>query len=233
MSIGHFEYGRAEIEYLSARDPKLGAAIARLGHVTRETDRDLFAALMQQFIGQQISMKAMRTIWQRLQQELGTVTPLTVASAEPDLLHAQGIALRKVNFMQQCARRSLSGELKLDALAQMDDDAVVAELTQLNGVGVWTAQMLLLFSLQRKDVVSFSDLAIQRGMRMLYRHRVITPKLFAKYRRRYHPYGSVASLYLWEIAGGALPELTDPASSRKVRCPKVRRIKTSTTSNKV
>jgi len=74
--------------------------------------------------------------------------------------------------------------------------------------------MLLIFSLQRPDVVSFGDLAIQRGMRMLYRHRKITRQLFEKYRRRYSPYGTTASLYLWALAGGALPDLTDPAPKR-------------------
>ena len=79
---------------------------------------------------------------------------------------------------------------------------------------MWTAEMLLIFSLQRPDVVSFGDLAIQRGMRMLYRHRKITRQLFEKYRRRYSPYGTTASLYLWALAGGALPDLTDPAPKR-------------------
>ena len=69
--------------------------------------------------------------------------------------------------------------------------------------------------MERPDIISYGDLAILRGMRMLYRHRKVTPKLFQKYRKRYSPYASVASLYLWAIAGGALPELTDPAPKSK------------------
>ena len=75
--------------------------------------------------------------------------------------------------------------------------------------------MLMTFSMQRPDIVSYSDLAIQRGMRMLYHHRTITPKLFAKYAGRYRPYGTVASLYLWAVTGGALPELKDYAPKKK------------------
>ena len=71
--------------------------------------------------------------------------------------------------------------------------------------------MLMLFSMQRSDIVSYGDLAIQRGMRMLYRHRKITRQLFEKYRKHYSPYGSVASLYLWEIAGGAIVGMKDLA----------------------
>ncbi len=77
--------------------------------------------------------------------------------------------------------------------------------------------MLMLFSMQRADVLSFGDLAIQKGMRMLYRHREITKERFERYRKRYSPYGSVASIYLWEIAGGAIDGLTDPAAVKGAR----------------
>ena len=96
----------------------------------------------------------------------------------------------------------------------MADDEVIAALSSLKGVGVWTAEMILIFCMQRQDVVSFGDLAILRGMRMLYRHREIDKAKFEKYRKRYSPYGSVASLYLWEISGGALEGVTDPAGRR-------------------
>ena len=74
---------------------------------------------------------------------------------------------------------------------------------------------MLLFCLQRPDILSYDDLAIQRGMRMVYRHRKIDKKLFEKYRRRLSPCGSVASLYFWAVAGGAIPELTDPGAKKK------------------
>ena len=82
-------------------------------------------------------------------------------------------------------------------------------------LGFSAAEMLLTFSLQRMDVMSWGDLAIHRGLRMLYRHRKITPALFARYKRRYSPYATVASLYLWAIAGGACPGLRDCAPGAK------------------
>ena len=97
----------------------------------------------------------------------------------------------------------------------MTDEEVIKELSSLKGIGVWTAEMLLLFCMQRPDIVSFGDLAIIRGMRMLYRHREIDRKKFDRYRKRYSPYGSVASLYLWAISAGAIPQLTDPAPKKK------------------
>ena len=91
----------------------------------------------------------------------------------------------------------------------MSDAEAIAALSSLKGIGVWTAEMILLFCLQRPDVLSYGDLAIQRGLRMVYHHREVTPQLFEKYRRRFSPYGSVASLYLWVVAGGAIPEMKD------------------------
>lgn len=104
-----------------------------------------------------------------------------------------------------------SGDFDLDALAEMEDREVLARLTSLRGVGPWTAEMLLIFGLRRPDVVSWGDLAILRGMRMLYRKRSIDQRTFQRLRKRYSPYGTTASLYLWAIACGALPELTDLA----------------------
>ncbi|MEG6523450.1 DNA-3-methyladenine glycosylase family protein [Desulfotomaculum sp. 1211_IL3151] len=85
----------------------------------------------------------------------------------------------------------------------MSDEDVCKRLSQIKGVGVWTAEMLMIFSMQRMNVISWGDMAIIRGLRMLYHHREITPKLFAKYKKRYSPYATVASLYLWQISHGA------------------------------
>lgn len=96
----------------------------------------------------------------------------------------------------------------------MPDEEVIRVLSSLKGIGAWTAEMILLFCMQRPDVLSYDDLAIQRGLRMLYHHRKIDRRLFEKYRRRYRPYGSVASLYLWAIAGGAIPGMRDYAPAK-------------------
>ena len=97
----------------------------------------------------------------------------------------------------------------------MSDAEVCAKLSELDGIGVWTAEMLMLHSLQRPDVLSFGDLAVQRGLRMLYHHRKITRPLFEKYRRRYSPYGSVACIYLWAVSAGAVEGLKDYAPKEK------------------
>lgn len=204
-----FEYGDEAVSYLAAWDARLAEAMTQIGHVEREVDADLFSSVMHHIIGQQISTKAQATIWARMREALGEVTPATVDAATVDELQSLGMTFRKAGYLKDFAARVLDGSFDLDTVAQMPDEEAIAALASLKGVGRWTAEMILLFCLQRPDILAFDDLAIQRGMRMLYHHRVITPKLFAKYRRRYSPYGSVASLYLWAIAGGAIPGLRD------------------------
>lgn len=210
----YFIYGATEIEYLRSRDKKLGQAIERIGLIERAVEPDLFSALIKAIVGQQISSKAQLTIWGRMQERFMPFTPEVLAAASLEEIQTCGVSNRKASYIQGIVQAILQGEIDLGALEQMTDDQVCEELTKLKGIGIWTAEMLLIFSLQRPDVVSYGDLAIQRGMRMLYRHRKLTPELFARYRKRYSPYGTVASLYLWAIAGGALPELTDPAPKK-------------------
>lgn len=211
----YFKYGEQETEYLKSRDPVLGQAIDRIGVIKREVHTELFAALVNSIVGQQISTKAQETVWKRIKDGLSEITPEKVGECTKEELQSFGISFRKAEYIKTAADRVLSGSLDLERLKEAGDEQVKNELTKLPGVGVWTAEMLMTFSMQRPDIVSYSDLAIQRGMRMLYHHRNITPKLFAKYANRYSPYGTVASLYLWAVAGGAPPELKDCAPKKK------------------
>lgn len=211
-----FAYGETELAYLRSRDARLAEAIDAIGPVEREVDDDLFSSVVHHIVGQQISTKALATIWARMRERLGIVDASHVLDAGRDGLQALGISFRKADYLLDFAERVQDGSFDLDAVAALPDEQAISALVSLKGVGRWTAEMILLFCLQRPDVLSFDDLAIQRGMRMLYHHRRITPQLFAKYRRRYSPYGSVASLYLWAIAGGAIPGMRDWApKSRK------------------
>ena len=189
--------------------------IDQVGHVEREGDPDLFSAVVHHIVGQQISTKAQATIWARMRERLGEVNARTVAAAGTAALQSVGISLRKAEYIQDFAGKVNSGAFDLQRVAALPDSEAIEALVALKGVGVWTAEMILLFCLQRPDIFSFDDLAIQRGLRMVYRHRKIDRKLFEKYRRRFSPYGSVASLYLWAVAGGAIPGKKDPAPRPK------------------
>jgi len=207
----YFEYGEREVTYLKERDPILGDAIDKIGHIYREVNPDLFTSLVSSVVGQQISAKAVATVWERMQKLFSPMTPETIGAAPLETLQSCGISFRKAVYIKGIADAVRSGSLDLEKLNALEDDEVCRTLCQLKGIGVWTAEMLMTFSMQRPDVMSIDDLAILRGLRMLYHHRKITPKLFAKYKRRYSPYATVASLYLWAIAGGEHPGFVDYA----------------------
>lgn len=189
----------------------------KIGPLHREVQPDLFAALINSIVGQQISTKAQKTIWQRIEERFAPVTPQSVCALSLEDMQACGISFRKAAYIKEVAELVAGGQLNLDSLHCMPDEQVCDSLSKLKGIGKWTAEMLMTFSMQRPDVISNGDLAILRGLRMLYRHRKISPSLFEKYKRRYSPYASIASLYLWAIAGGACPALSDPALKKGVR----------------
>ena len=212
----NFKYGKKEIDYLKSRDRRLGEIIDRIGHISWTVEPDLFSAVVQNIVAQQISGKAAESILARIGEALGEITPEIVAKTEEQTFRACGVSSRKTEYIKDFAAKIVSGEFDLAAVTKMPDAEVIAALSSLRGIGVWTAEMLLLFTLQRPDVLSYGDLGIHRGMRMIYRHRTISRALFEKYRRRLSPCGSVASLYFWMVAGGSIPELTDPAVRKRM-----------------
>jgi len=198
-----FEYGEKEITYLKSVDSILGAAIESIGPIRRPITPDLFSSLINSIVAQQISAKAAETVWLRMVERFGEITPAKIGNADTKEIQQCGISMRKATYIKDAAERIRSGELDIDSLNSMSDDQVGKKLSELKGIGIWTAEMLMTFSMQRPDIISWDDLAIHRGLRMLYRHRKITKELFRKYKRRYSPYATVASLYLWAIASGA------------------------------
>ena len=211
----YFEYSETEIAYLKSKDKKMAEVIEQVGFIKREVDTDLFSSVIHHIIGQQISTKAQATIWKRMSDRLGIVNAKTILEADPAQLQSFGMTFRKVGYIRDFADKVHSGAFDLEAISEMNDQDAIKELSLLKGIGVWTAEMILLFCLQRPDIFSYDDLAIQRGLRMVYHHRKIDRKLFEKYRRRFSPYCSVASLYLWAVSGGAIPEMKDYAPKKK------------------
>lgn len=209
-----YQYGDKEINYLKSRDKALGEMIDRIGLIEREIIPDLFTALVYSIVGQQISMKACNTVWTRMTENMDKVTPEAIVEFEIEEIQSFGMTMKKASYIKGVAESVINGELNINELYSLSDEEVCRELVKLKGIGTWTAEMLMIFSMGRHNIVSFDDLAIQRGMRLLYRHRRIDKQLFLKYKRRYSPYGTVASLYLWEIACRDLG-LKDPSNIKR------------------
>lgn len=195
-------FTQEEYEALRKKDRKLAQAMEKVTMYEREVDPDLFRSLVSNIVGQQISMKAFDTVWKRFLARFGAITPEILFEASLEDIQRLGISMRKATYIHRLAEKVHSGALDLEGLWTMSDEEVARTLITLDGIGLWTAEMIMIFTMGRKDVMSYGDLAIKRGLMMLYGHKEITRERFEKYRKRYSPHGTLASLYLWEISSG-------------------------------
>lgn len=198
--MSYFKYGKEEIDYLKKKDEKLGIKIDRIGMVERLVDPDVFSALVTSVIGQQISTKAAATVGSRLLELVGSFSPEAIDKIEEESIQKCGMSLRKAGYIKGIAKAAIRKEIDFKNLYKLSDDEIIKELVTLKGVGEWTAEMLLIHSLQRPDVLSYKDLGIRRGIMKLHGLEELSKKEFEVYKNRYSPYGTVASIYLWEIS---------------------------------
>jgi DNA-3-methyladenine glycosylase II len=197
-------------KHLVAADPTLGAVIERVGKIdisTRlrrrkeERPADAYGALLRAIVGQQLSTKAARTIYLRVLDLFDGATPSPeqlLAAREQDL-RAAGLSGRKTEYIRDLAAHVLGGELELDRLDQLSDEEAIEEIVAVRGLGRWTAEMFLLFHLERPDVLSGGDLGIRKAVQIEYDlAEMPTPTRVLEIGEPWRPYRSLASLYLWE-----------------------------------
>lgn len=195
---------------LAAADPTMAALIERLGPIdvatrlkrrSEERPADAYGALLRAIVGQQLSTKAARTIYRRVCDLFGGSTPSPeqlLAASEEDLRGA-GLSGRKVEYVRDLATHVLDGELELDRLTELSDEEATAEIVAVRGLGQWTAEMFLLFHLERPDVLSGGDLGIRKAIQNEYGlSEMPTPQRVLEIGEPWRPHRSLASLYLWE-----------------------------------
>lgn len=191
----------AAIAHLRQVDARLGAVIDQVGPCRLDPDRfdSHFAALARSIVYQQLSTKAAATIHGRLVALLGDrVTPEAALAQSDEALRGVGLSRQKIGYLRDLAAQAASGALPLDTLDALDDEAVVAALTRVKGIGRWTVQMLLLFRMGRPDVLPELDLGIQKGLQRLYSlPELPKPKEVLSLGAHWRPHASVASWYLW------------------------------------
>jgi len=189
-----FVYGETELDYLRKKDKKLGSVIDRIGMIKRPVNPDPFSALVDSIVAQQISNKAAATVYGKLETVCGgNVTPAVINALSVEQIQSCGMSTRKASYIKNIAEAPID----FNNLGEKSDQEIIDMLTAIKGVGVWTVEMLLIFSLMRPDVVSYGDLIIRRNIMLLYGHKEMSKERFNRYAKRYSPYGSVASLYLW------------------------------------
>lgn len=167
-----------------------------------------FHALTQSIVHQQLAVRTAAAVFGRFEALLETVTPENLSRVDDDALRACGLSGRKIEYLRGITDAALAGTVDFSRLSEKSDEEVITELSSLRGVGTWTAEMLLIFSLGRRDVLSFKDLGIRNGILQMNGWKTLSERRFEAFRKRCSPYGTLASLYLWRIKDGGL--MTNP-----------------------
>ena len=189
--------------HLTRRDPVLAPVIARIGtcHLSKQAETDFFVGLVRSIISQQLSAKAAATIEKRVAALIpdgGGLTPLGLLGVPKPALRTAGLSTRKAEYVHDLSERISTGRLDLQRLRECPDEEVFEVLTSVRGIGRWSAEMFLIFRLQRPDILPLDDVGLQRAVQKVYGlKRRPTPKQFTRLAEPWRPYRSVACWYLW------------------------------------
>jgi DNA-3-methyladenine glycosylase II len=181
-----------------------GAVVRR--DLKLERPGDAYGALLRSIVGQQLSVKAARSIYTRLIEQFGGTTPSPeeLLAADPEALRGAGLSRPKVSYIRSLAEHVVDGSLHLGSLDDMSDDAAIAELTAVKGLGVWTAHMFLMFHLRRPDVLAVGDLGVRRAVERQYGLEGLPDaETLERLAERWVPYRTLACLYLWHSLDNA------------------------------
>ena len=197
------------IAHLHAADPVLGDLMTRCGPCTLEPgDTDPFVTLCRAIISQQLSGRAASTITERLEAlfDSGVLTPEGILATPDETLRSLGLSRQKQAALKDLASKTRDGSLQLAMLPTLSDEDVMRRLTQVRGIGVWTAEMFLIFSLGRLDVFPVGDLGIRKAIQRVYGYKKM-PAVTTMHRhaRKWVPYRTIATWYLWESYDGLPP----------------------------
>jgi DNA-3-methyladenine glycosylase II len=197
------------IRHLRQSDPRLAEWIDRIGvlHLPTPDNREPYIALLEAIAHQQLAGAAARAIWARVLNlfEDGVPCPKRLVGMTEAHLRAAGLSRSKALAMKDVCARVNAGTIPSAArISQILDADIYAQLTQVRGVGLWTVDMLMIFTLCRPDILPATDYGVRKGFQILYRKRALpTPKQLAKSAEKWRPHRSVAALYLWRIAESA------------------------------
>ncbi len=194
-----FLYTEEDLEDLKSRDRIMEKVIDYYGPVDIDLNEDLYAEIVYHILGQQISVQVQDALHDRLKASCGTITPQAVLRLGPDKLRELGMSRRKAETIVRIAQMITDGELDFSLLKDMSDDEAIRYLTKIKGVGPWTAEMILMFGLGRTDVFTRGDIALNRGLKIMYGLEEVNDEVFDYYHNLFKPYGTLACLYIWAV----------------------------------
>ena len=192
------EYWDRARRSLARRDPVMAGIMRAHPGIFLVRRGEPFLTLARAIVGQQISVKAAQSVWDRVLACVGEVTPQNVLSRPRPELRACGLSERKTEYIADLAQHFANGSIHLQRWPQMADEQIIAELVEVRGIGRWTAEMFLIFNLLRPDVYPLDDLGLQKGIRVAYfRGRKVALSTMRRLGERWRPWRSVATWYLW------------------------------------
>lgn len=189
-------------DHLLANDSVLSPIIERVGLATFEPHTDYYSALVNSIIGQQVSVQSAAAVKRRLQELFNGhyPTPDEILATDEETLRSVGLSRQKQSYIRDLAQHIVDSKVTFDRIATQSNDEIIAELTDVKGIGVWTAHMFLMFAVGRLDVLPIGDLGVRNGIRELYGfEQTPTPAEVTEIalKHGWHPYESVASWYVW------------------------------------
>ena len=191
-------YWTQATQELAARDAVMQQLIAQFADASLESRGCAFTTLARSIVGQQISVKAAESVWQRVIATIPDITPHTIAAAEQELLRSCGLSARKVIYLHDLSRHFREGDLSETAWGDMSDETVIKQLIQVKGIGRWTAEMFLIFHLHRPDVLPLDDIGLQRAVSLHYfGKQAVDKNTLIETAKPWQPWRSVATWYLW------------------------------------
>ncbi|MEI7681388.1 MAG: DNA-3-methyladenine glycosylase 2 family protein [Betaproteobacteria bacterium] len=191
-------YWAQATQELASRDPVIASIAAGSAGLTLRSRGDAFATLARSIVGQQISVKAAESVWQKFAAALPVVNPASVAAHPVEALRACGLSGSKVVYLQDLAVHFEKGTLNPARWPDLSDDELIEQLTRVRGIGRWTAEMFLIFYMMRPDILPLADLGVQKAMRLHYNHgRPLGVRKLAALNKLWQPWRSVATWYLW------------------------------------
>jgi len=195
----HLQAEDPRIKSLSAADPHMGTLISLIGEVKTNTQEPHFASIARSIISQQISVKAATTIRSRVIELAGELSPAALSAQSDENLRTAGLSTSKVAYIRDLCQKVQSGEVDLEQLHELSDEDAAAKLVSIKGIGKWTAEMFLIFGLGRENIISTGDAGLQRAAKWLHSMEDRSDrKYLQQVAHMWEPYGSIASIYLWE-----------------------------------
>jgi DNA-3-methyladenine glycosylase II len=192
------EYWDKAKRALARRDPVMGAIMRSHPKIFLARRGEPFLTLARAIVGQQISVKAAQSVWDRLVVCVGEMTPEKVLLKQRPVLRACGLSDRKTEYIADLAQHFADGAIHVHRWPEMSDEQIIAELVKVRGIGRWTAEMFLMFNLLRPDIFPLDDLGLQKGIRVAYySNRKVAQSTMRKLGERWRPWRSVATWYLW------------------------------------